>query len=453
MPMSGDEPGRVRLGESLGPRRLYPAITAALITLFVLQVLSSMRYMSLVYDEPAYIGAGYSYWTTRDDRLNAEHPPLIKFLIALPLLSAGLTAPTSDPSWPKVDQWAFARALFAEHPRDFERILLLSRISSVLLGVLLAFFVRRWAHELWGAEAGLAALLLYVFEPNILAGSSVAMLDLGLTAFTFIAMFYVWKWLRTGRAGYGTLACVALGFSLLSKEAAVAFLPIFLSQLFIDGVAASRGRFPRYVRPLKGFLQLLAGAGLVVILFYALAFQWRPLVHTGGEHRTMEKVVAGIPVLKGAQERVLALGQRVWIPDVAMYAEALLRQRQHLIAGHASFVMGRHSMHAFWYDYPAAFLIKTPLPILLLVLVRLILLPAIPMAAQEYFVVLPIAGIMFIACSSPDYLGVRQILPLYPFLFVWLSRVVALLLPWRGLWSNPSALSPGNRAAGVEKSL
>jgi dolichyl-phosphate-mannose--protein O-mannosyl transferase len=413
-------------GAALGPRWLHSAIAAVLIGLFLLQALWSMSYMSLAYDEPAYIGAGYSYWTTRDDRMNAEHPPLLKFLIALPLLSLRLTAPTSDPSWPKADDWAFARALFSEQPRDFERITFLSRISNVLLGVLLALFVRRWANELWGPEAGLAALLLFVFEPNILGNSTVAMLDLGLTAFTFIAMFYVWKWLRTGRTGYGMLASVTLGFSLLSKEAAVTFLAIFLAQLLIDDVTASRAGLPRYIRPFKGFVQLLAGAGIVVILFYALAFQWRSLVHVGSQHRTMEKVVARIPALKGAQERVLAVGQRIWIPDVANYAEALLRQRQHLIEGHASYVMGRHSVHALWYDYPAAFLIKTPLPILLLVLVRLILLSAFPMAAAEYIVVLPIIGIMIIACSASAYLGVRQLLPLYPFLFVWLSRVVAL---------------------------
>src|SRR5215472_7017602 len=107
--------------------RWYSAIAAVLVSLFVLQALSSINYMSLVYDEPAYIGAGYSYWTTRDGRLNSEHPPLLKFLIALPLLSLGLHAPTGDPSWRKADVWAFAQTIFSEQPGNFERITFLSR--------------------------------------------------------------------------------------------------------------------------------------------------------------------------------------------------------------------------------------------------------------------------------------------------------------------------------------
>ena len=90
--------------------------------------------------------------------------------------------------------------------------------------------------------------------------------------------------------------------------------------------------------------------------------------------------------------------------------------------------MGRHSLHGWWYYYPIAFLIKTPLPILLLVIIRLVLLAAIPMADGEYMIVFPIIGMMILACFDTADLGLRQILPLYPFLFVWLSRVVALEL-------------------------
>ena len=37
-------------------------------------------------DEPTHLFAGYTYLTTRDFRLNPEHPPLLKELAALPLL-------------------------------------------------------------------------------------------------------------------------------------------------------------------------------------------------------------------------------------------------------------------------------------------------------------------------------------------------------------------------------
>ncbi|HET8999371.1 MAG TPA: phospholipid carrier-dependent glycosyltransferase [bacterium] len=385
--------------------------------------------MSMTYDEPVYIAAGYSYWETRDDRMNGEHPPILKMLIALPLLSLGLTVPTDDPSWREGGQGPFSRAFLSRQGVNVERIVFRSRLSIVFIGFLLALFVRKWAAELWGAEAGLAALLLFVFEPNTLAHARLATLDLGLTAFTFISMFYVWKWLRTGRVIYAILASVALGFSLLSKEAALAFLPIFLGQFIVDDVAASRNSLPRHVHPFKGFFQVLAGAAVVVSMVYAVVFHWHPLLHIGGEHRTVDKVLARIPGLRGAvQTQVVALGQRIWVPDLDKYIEGLLDQRRHLIQGHASFLMGHHALHGWWYYYPIAFLIKTPLPILLLVIIRLVLLAAIPMVDGEYMIVFPIIGMMILACFDTADLGLRQILPLYPFLFIWLSRVVALEL-------------------------
>jgi 4-amino-4-deoxy-L-arabinose transferase-like glycosyltransferase len=427
--VNADALNAIQSDRGLGPRWLYPAIAAALIGAFLLQALLSMRNMSLTYDEPVYIAAGYSYWQTRDDRMNGEHPPLLKMLIALPLLSLGLTVPTDDRSWREGDQGPFSRAFLSRQGGNVERILFRSRLSTVFIGVLLALFVRKWAAELWGAEAGLAALLLFVFEPNTLAHARLATLDLGLTVFTFVSMFYVWKWLRTGRASYAILASVALGFSLLSKEAALAFLPIFLGQFIVDDFVASRNSLPRYVHPLKGFLQVLAGGVVVVIMVYAMVFHWHPLLHIGGEHQTVDKVLARIPALKGTvQTQIVALGQRIWVPDVDKYIEGLLDQRRHLIEGHASFLMGHHSVHGWWYYYPIAFLIKTPLPILFLVMIRLVLLAVIPMVDGEYTIIFPFIGMMVLACFDTADLGLRQILPLYPFVFVWLSRVVALEL-------------------------
>ena len=441
--MNANQLNAVQLDSGVGPRWLYPAIAAALIGAFLLQTLLSMGQLGLTYDERAYIAAGYSYWETREARIIPEHPPMLMLLVALPLRSLGLTVPTDDPSWQNPDYAAFSRAFLYSQRGSVERIVFRSRLSIVFIGVLLALFVRRWAAELWGAEAGLAALLLFVFEPNILAHSRLATLDLGFTAFTFISMFYAWKWRRTGRASYAILASVALGFSLLSKEAALGFLPIVLGQFIIDDVAASRNGAPRHVLPFKGFVQVLAGGVVVVIVVYAVVFHWHPLLRTGGEHRTVGKVLARIPAFKGTvQTQVVAVGQHIWVPAVDQYIKGLLDARRHLNDGHASFLMGRHSLYGWWYYYPVVFLIKTPLPILLLLIIRLVRLAAIPMVAAEYMIVLPVVGMMILACFTPLALGLRQILPLYPFLFVWLSRVVALELFGARRLKMPPANAP-----------
>jgi 4-amino-4-deoxy-L-arabinose transferase-like glycosyltransferase len=421
------------LSQSTLARWLSSAIAAALVGAFLLQALLSMRDMSATFDEPIYIAAGYAYWKTHDSRINPEHPPLGKLLVAIPLLPLGLTIPTGDLSWRARDGDAFLSAFLNREMDHLDQILFRARLPIVFLGALLAVFVGTWAAELWGAKAGLAALLLFVFDPNILAHSRLATLDMPVTVFTFIAMFYVWKWLRTGRPRYQVLASVALGLALLSKASALASLPIFLAVLVLHHVATSRNGSPNRVAPVKGFFQLLVGAAVVVVVVYAVVFRWHPILSGISEHPSearpsvADQVLARIPGLKGGVPApILALGQRIWIPDVDSYVQGVWYQRSHLVSGHPSFLMGRHSLYGWWYYYPVAFLIKTPLPILLLVIIRLFLLASVPMGVDEKVVVLPVIGTMILACFDTVDLGIRYLLPLYPFLFVWLSGVLTL---------------------------
>jgi len=410
-----------------GGRWVYRAVAGLLVAAFLLQGFHSIRALSTVTDESVDVAAGYSYWATRDARMNNEHPVLIKLWLALPLLPLRLTVPTQDPSWRDRDESAFTRVFLYQDPSKVERILLLARFPILLLGVLLAVFVRKWAGELWGPEAGLAALFLFVFDPNVIANGSLATMDLGLAAFTFISMYYVWRWLGSGRQGDGLLAGVALGCALLSKYTALAFLPIVLAQCAVYQRTARAQRAPRRCAPLMRFLQLAGVAMIVVIAVYAVAFNWHPLLAVDGEHRTVRSALARIPGLTGAhQAQIIGLAQRIWVPDVESYVKGAIDQRNHLIAGDHIFVMGRVFPRGVWYYYPLALLLKTPIPILLLVLLRLSLHARLRVVAAEWFLAVPIVSIVILSCFSTVDLGIRYLLLLYPLLFVWLSRAVAL---------------------------
>jgi hypothetical protein len=260
----------------LRPRWLYPAIASALIGAFLLQTLLSMREMSARYDEPVYLATGYSYWKTRDHRMNFEHPPLIKLLVAIPLSLSALRFPPMIRSCRDPNEYAFGAAFMHRDLRIVEQILFRSRLTVVFIGVLLAVFVRRWASELWGPQAGLAARFMFVFDPNIPAQSRPATLGLGFAAFTFLSMYYAWKWLRTRRPGDAVRASVTLGLTLLSKRTALALLPIFLTEIILSQGAASRSHVLSHVRLVKGLLQLLVGGVIVVVVVYAAAFRWHP---------------------------------------------------------------------------------------------------------------------------------------------------------------------------------
>ena len=57
-----------------------------LILAFCLQAVLAVPRLSDTSDEAVHLASGYSYWQTRDFRMNPEHPPLAKLFAALPLL-------------------------------------------------------------------------------------------------------------------------------------------------------------------------------------------------------------------------------------------------------------------------------------------------------------------------------------------------------------------------------
>ena len=421
---------------------------ALLISAFLLQTILSLKDNSTVTDEAFDIASGYSYWITRDGRMNREHPPLVKLWLSLPLLPLGLKVPTEAPSWRTGAEGAFSVAFLYQDLRNVGRILFRARISIVLLGVLLALFVRRWAEDLWGPEAGLAALFLYVFEPNTIAHSSIGTLDLALTAFTLISMYYVWQWQRSRRAADGCLASIALGFALLSKYTAIAFLPLSLAEIVVvQRMIGRAGRRPWFAAA-AAFLRLLLGATIVVFCVYAAAFNWHPLLPAGRAHHTLGKILAHAPLLNAAVHSpwITALAHRLWVPDLEKYIEGALDQFDNLRDHTAYFLMGRFRPGGWWYYFLVAFLIKVPIPILLLVVLRLMFLRPFPIAAGEHMLLVPVVGIFALSCFCTVDLGLRYVLPAFPFLFVWLSRIIVLGLGRSAGGADP----PGGERGGGE---
>jgi hypothetical protein len=96
---------------------------------------------SLTVDEHPHITAGYTYLRLRDARLNPEHPPLLKMLAAVPLLSLPLNFPHAHPAWQKGQQMRMANAFLYESDNDSHRIAVWARLAPILLTVLLGLLL------------------------------------------------------------------------------------------------------------------------------------------------------------------------------------------------------------------------------------------------------------------------------------------------------------------------
>jgi hypothetical protein len=142
------------------------------LVIFVVQAFTSALEKSNTWDESGHLLSGYVYLKKGMDWLEPSHPPFGRILATAPLLFFQLDDQLESVRPQEVRKSNFYPASLVflfENRIPGERLLALSRLMVILLGVILGLYIYRWAMLLYGPKGGLLALFLYSFSPNILA--------------------------------------------------------------------------------------------------------------------------------------------------------------------------------------------------------------------------------------------------------------------------------------------
>jgi Dolichyl-phosphate-mannose-protein mannosyltransferase len=102
------------------------------------------------------------------------------------------------------------------------------RYATIALSLILAAYVFTWCYQLYGRQAALLSLSLYVFDPNFLAHGQLVTSDLAAALMTTLALYHFWQFLKLGGKGQAFLSAMTLGLSQLAKYSCVYLYPIFL---------------------------------------------------------------------------------------------------------------------------------------------------------------------------------------------------------------------------------
>ena len=386
---------------SIGPR-LTCVLVIVLLGALALQVLPAAFEKSGVCDEHgAHLPAGYVYWMTGVFSGGVNNPPLMQLVTAAPLALGGFDyCPFSDKGI-----WA-------------------ARLPVIVLSLALGFAVFAWAGSLYGRAAGLAALFLFCFEPNVLAHSGLATLDLGVAAFLFWAFFFLWRSFRSGGRADRIMACAAMSAALLSKFTAVFLLPVFL--LLLGVVLARRGSVAS--RAGKVILGLVFFGALFVAASHALYH----MPGVSGEGRRAAEISASAHASRLSTGSEVSDGSAIaraagfLLPD--LYVDGALGKLRHSAGGHFAYLMGKRSLEGWWYYFPAALALKTPLPFLAAFLLSLFLGLSgrlRPAGADYAFLLLPLFCYVCAMAWTGVNIGVRHVLLFYPFGAVIASALLA----------------------------
>jgi 4-amino-4-deoxy-L-arabinose transferase-like glycosyltransferase len=386
-----------------GPPGIDPwearAVPLALLLLAVLLVqgLIFIGEASQTSDEAAHLAAGYSYLTKGDFRLNPEHPPLIKEWAALPLLPLDLVFPSGS-LWEQAEEWNIGRLFVHENRLPNDTLLLLGRLPVLLLSLLLGWFLFRWGRTLFGARGALLGLALYVLDPNVVAHSSLVTTDLGETLFIYLAVYALWTWTeRPSPAGLAVCGAM-VGGAFAAKFTSIWLVPIFGALL--SGLLLLRSPVPGIPwrkgpgDPRATLSRRLAGLGLAALCLTAVSFV----------------VLAASYGFKGLPAYVVGLQRGLW----------------HSGIGHMAYLNGAYSDDGWWYYFLYAYLVKTPIGTLLLVAWTLaaLLRGSRLRMKEEMFLWIPIAGVVAITSLWKVNIGLRHILPVYPFLYIAAGRIL-----------------------------
>jgi 4-amino-4-deoxy-L-arabinose transferase-like glycosyltransferase len=406
------------IGQS--PRRLFWPATVALLSGLGAEQLYPAWHESNIGDEPVELAAGYSYLRTGDFRMNPEHPPLAKILAALPLLALHPSLPLDTAAWTKADEYGFGMQFLERNISSIDTLLFSARLVSILLAACLGLAIALWTRGAFGPGAAILALTLYAFDPTVIAHGHYVKNDVPVTLFCFLAVIAWCAFLTRPGLRRLALAGLSLGLAVATKFSALFLLPVMV---ILYGIRWWQGQKELSLRHgISAVLGAVALAAIVVLLTYG-ALAWSHGVTLGGvDARAFHDLLDRDPTR--AMARMVARG----IPRVHPFIEGLIVHVDHNTIGHPCYLLGMRGMLGWWYYFPVAFAVKTPAATLaLLALAGVLLLRmlwrrrirSIAFARFQWFA-LSVPIVIFGAFSIFSHLniGIRHLLPIWPFIFI-----------------------------------
>lgn len=362
-----------------------------LLTLFLL-LFNSIINESRIYDEVTYVKAGYGFLKDHDFRLDPFNPPLAREIVAIPMLF--------NPNIP-------------EDPTLFW-----PRMTVVIITLLLACLIYIFAKKVFGLLAAIMSLILFVFEPNILANGHYATMDLIFTFFFILVLYLFMIWKKKFTYNRIIIFSIVFGLALSTKITALYFIIPSLALIYILEKKNKREAINISFWKKRMYKSALSLTVILLALWSTYFFTFEPpLGYRFDSNR---------PAIKFAKENsLIKIGLTQPIP-LGSYISTIKQQLVYNYSGwyrKDSFVFGNLSRngHSGLY-FPLIILVKTPIPLLLLFIISLFYFRG---SFRKYQTILiPFCLILFLVLISNVTLVTRYLLPIYPLMIIYSTKII-----------------------------
>ena len=375
---------------------------------------------SLSGDGAYHLIAGHQALRYGQNTVNFEHPPLVKLVIAAPLLFA------AEPLLPPLeveDALATASHVFAR-PEILAATIHGRYLALVLFVVPLLVACHALGKRFGDARTGVVLSLMFALSLSVLPYLTVLQTDTAVALAFLLTLLSATRYLERPGAARAALLGLAAGFGLAVKFSAVLLGPTVLLAVLLARL------------PWRRRLGHLAAIGLVVVAALEITYL--------AANRHYDRELGREQIRDYCRERgTLTVDDRMLEAEPALLAVERIEPRlaqwltgfwgvrlQNEIGVYPSFAFGEVRSAGRWWYFPAVLAIKTPIVILLAAAWALAgsrrrwRLP--PENRRSWLLLGVTVAVYFgVAVASNYNLSVRHMLPVLPMLYLPVARFVS----------------------------
>lgn len=357
-----------------GPWTARLAVVSLLLAHFALAWSSTFE-KSLTHDEILHLTGGTSYWKFDDYRLQPENGNLPQRLAGLPAaFSEDFRFPDRDqPAWTTSQVMVVGDQFCHDLDNDLDAMLLRGRAMMTVLSTALCLLVFVWSRQIFGTAGGLLSLGLCALSPTLLAHGRLMTSETCNALFLALTVWSGWRTLQRVTPARVLTSSLCAGGLLLSKMSGPLVLPMAL-WLVIARLISSRpmvAAWPGRRLELVGLRSKVVAIAAIVpvhiavaltIVWGAYGFRYSAFADAGESQQRFNfygGTLDSVAEQAGAAGAVLRwCGEHQLLPEAYLYGTGVVLAAQ----GRLGFLAGEHAM-GWWWFFPYALLIKTPLPL------------------------------------------------------------------------------------------
>jgi hypothetical protein len=383
-----------------------------LIFVFLAQCAWFIRTQSFTNDEPEHLVAGLEAWRFGEFKQWHDQPPLGRLLFALPLIN-------TDWKYQYINEQV---RLVSPAPEVW---LYRARPVNVLLGVALLLLLWAMARRLFSAQTALFVLALAALSPDLIAHFSLATIDGVGCLFIFACAVQSLRYRLNPTRAQAALLGLLLGGMLLAKFNSPPLVALTLALVFFlrRGPNGERLHGFRWARTAAVFMIacLTVWGGYFFHVSRVTFADQMVTIHFAGYTKLLQyempTLQTPITIFLPACEWLTGLGQVV----------------VHNIEGHRSFLLGQYSAIGFRLYFPLAMVMKWPLLVLLLAAAGVVFVVWKRTPARRNLLLLAVYPAVYAAFAFTAHIdiGIRHMLPVYPFLLLFTGAAAEWACGWR----------------------